>query len=267
MAGRGLIGIGKNEDAVKNLIDENYARIIKSFGIYVSNDGDDAALGTKEKPLKTFSGARKYIKHLKNSKGIPEGGITVFFRGGEYFVSESQSLTAEDSGNVEAPITYRAYADEKISLNGGTKLSWSDFEQVKDEKILSRVREHVRSKLYKANLKSVGVKLLRDRTYHRMSGTRTGSQEFYVNSKKQTLARWPNGTETQTGTIVVPGSNAGATFRVADNAPIENWGLAEDPWIQGTLKWSWAGESVPVTFNTAEKFIILQESDLILRKQ
>ncbi len=256
----GLIAIAGNKESMERTVNENNTRIASSFGIYVSDEGDDTNSGTKDRPLKTFAGARKYVKRLKNSKGIPEGGIAVFFKGGEYFVSESQSLTAEDSGCVEAPITYRAYMDEKISLNGGTKLSWSSFEKVKDEKILSRVREHVRGKLYKANLKTAGVKILRDRTYHRMSGTRTGSQEFYVNSKKQTLARWPNGTETATGTIVVPGSNAGATFRVSDDAPIENWGLAEDPWIQGTLKWSWAGESVPVTFNVNERTIRLDKS-------
>ncbi len=70
----------------------------------VPNTGD----GSAANPFPTLRHAREAIRGLKASAGLPNGGITVLVRGGEYGLSESLAYTAEDSGTAEAPIVYRA---------------------------------------------------------------------------------------------------------------------------------------------------------------
>ncbi|MGN0998148.1 MAG: Ig-like domain-containing protein, partial [Faecousia sp.] len=116
--------------------------------LYVSPNGDDSAAGTFLAPLKTLEGARNKIREIKASSGLPEGGITVNLRAGDYKILEdSFRLEAQDSGEEGKPIVYQAYPGETVTITGNAEAKGSDFQQVTDEEILARLPESVRDQV------------------------------------------------------------------------------------------------------------------------
>ncbi|MBE9510767.1 MAG: right-handed parallel beta-helix repeat-containing protein [Bacteroidetes bacterium] len=86
---------------------------------YISPYGNDNNKGTFEKPFLTLEKARDAIRLIKQEKGLPEGGVTVFLRGGRYFLSQTFILGPDDSGSENAPVRYCAFPGETPVLSGG----------------------------------------------------------------------------------------------------------------------------------------------------
>jgi hypothetical protein len=106
--------------------------------IFVATDGDNGNPGTLEAPLATLHAARDRIRAIKAETGLPEGGVTVYLRGGEYVLNTLDfdkmlgrvgtpshgsattfKLEREDSGTEQSPILYRAHGDEVVTLARG----------------------------------------------------------------------------------------------------------------------------------------------------
>jgi len=83
---------------------------------YVAPDGDDQATGEMDAPFATLQRARDAVRELKSQP------VTVFVRGGTYFLNEPLIFTPEDSGTSENPVTYAAYQDEKPVISGGRRI-------------------------------------------------------------------------------------------------------------------------------------------------
>lgn len=93
---------------------------------YVSPDGNDAWTGKQPTPqagdgaFATIARARDAIRELKQQQGgTLKQPVTVFLRGGTYFLPETLSFTAEDSGGKDALITYKGYQQEQPVISGG----------------------------------------------------------------------------------------------------------------------------------------------------
>jgi hypothetical protein len=84
--------------------------------LYVSTEGRDTNRGSQRRPFATLTRARDAVRELKANKGLPEGGVTIHLRGGEYALSETFVLTPEDSGAEGSPIVYTAYRDEEVRI-------------------------------------------------------------------------------------------------------------------------------------------------------
>jgi hypothetical protein len=81
---------------------------------FVSPDGNnETGDGTAENPFLTAEKARDTIRSLDN---IPQGGVAVFFRAGEYDLDETLLLTPADSGKEGSPVVYTAYPDENVNI-------------------------------------------------------------------------------------------------------------------------------------------------------
>lgn len=94
-----------------------------AVNIYVAPDGKDKAEGTFTEPLASLDAARLKVREL-------ESPVTVLVRGGEYKMDKTVVFTPEDSGSKKAPVTYKAYKDEKPVFTGGVKLT--GWKKVKD---------------------------------------------------------------------------------------------------------------------------------------
>ena len=82
--------------------------------LYVATDGKDTNSGTKAAPFATLERARDEIRRMK-----PKDGATVFVREGTYYLPNTFRLGPKDSGTAEAPVVYRSFENETVTLSGG----------------------------------------------------------------------------------------------------------------------------------------------------
>jgi len=127
--------------------------------LYVAPDGHDANPGTKDRPFATLTRARDAVRQIKKTSKEP---ITVYLRGGTYYLDGPLVFTAEDSGSRDAPVRFAAYKNEEPILSGGTvlKLKWRPY---KDTTLKAKV--------------PLDVKVI---------------DQLFVNGKRQHMARFPN---------------------------------------------------------------------------
>ena len=93
--------------------------------IYVSPAGNDSNPGTLDQPIATVAHAQELARSGKAS-----GPVTVYLRGGVYYLASPLIFTAADSGAAGAPVTYQAYQNEQPVISGGMKLQnldWKPF--------------------------------------------------------------------------------------------------------------------------------------------
>ncbi|MEI7731852.1 MAG: right-handed parallel beta-helix repeat-containing protein [Verrucomicrobiota bacterium] len=84
---------------------------------FVAPNGDDANPGSLAKPFASPAYARDAIRAAKLHGD--KGPFAVELRGGVYALNETILLTPEDSGTAEAPVIWRAHAQENAVISGG----------------------------------------------------------------------------------------------------------------------------------------------------
>jgi hypothetical protein len=139
---------------------------------FVAANGDDSWSGKlidpnaakTDGPFASLQKARDAVRTLKKASGLPEGGITVFVRGGAYSLPQTLKLEAQDSGSPGAPVTYQACEDETPVVIGGKLISGF---------------EPYRGKILKADVASEGLE-----------GVEFG--QLFGNGRRMHLARYPN---------------------------------------------------------------------------
>ena len=132
---------------------EKEAAIVDDADFYVSVNGSDSNDGSLDAPFATIEKARDTIRSMDKSA---LDGITVAVMAGDYRVS-SLEFTEEDSGTENCPITYCAYGDGEVVLNGGISISGKDFGKVTDEKMLSRLTKKAQKKVVCLDLGDFGI--------------------------------------------------------------------------------------------------------------
>lgn len=124
--------------------------------LYVSPGGDDGNAGTKDRPFATLARAQQAVRALAGKESV-----TVFLRGGTYYLPATLVFTAADSGTRSAPVVWQAFAGEAPVISGGVKLDlkW----------------EPHRDGVLKARVPAGFV-----------------SDQLFVNRERQPMARYPN---------------------------------------------------------------------------
>ncbi|MEK6795251.1 MAG: right-handed parallel beta-helix repeat-containing protein [Spirochaetota bacterium] len=88
--------------------------------IYVAENGNDDAPGAKEKPFRTITRARDAAREKRNE------AVTIYLRGGTYFLDSAVVFTAEDSGTQSTPRVYTSAPGERAVVYGGRRIQgWS----------------------------------------------------------------------------------------------------------------------------------------------
>ena len=162
------------------------------YSIYVSPDGDDGNSGERDSPLATLTGARDKIRFIKGSEGLPPGGITVLFRGGEYDITETVFFTEDDSGTEDSPVNYSAYPGEKPVFTGGVHFSGSQLNKASGSSS-ARIPTNVRDQVFMIDLFENGF-TADELNYNMEIDDSQGGLTFavYVNDNALHLARYPN---------------------------------------------------------------------------
>lgn len=114
---------------------------------FVATNGDDDNDGSIESPF----------KHIQHAADKMRAGDVTYIRDGNYF---EQVNLSKRNGTKDKPITFKAYQDEKVILDGtiAIKGSWQKY----------------RGNIYKTKIKQP-------------------IWQLFVNDKSMTSARWPNG--------------------------------------------------------------------------
>lgn len=245
--------------------------VTNNADFYVSPDGNDENDGSFDSPFATVERARDAVRSIDKT-GLD--GITVAIKAGDYRIL-SLEFTAEDSGTENCPVTYCAYGDGEVILNGGISISGKDFTAVSDNEMLSRLSAKAREKVRCIDTGKYGItkeqygKIHAIGTYHtagKYDGDYVGGLycELFVNDKRQTIARYPDsgylytekviktglGRESDGAATTVPGWDNirnpesdvyGISGKLADR--INGWATLDVVWMFGFWKYDWADAS------------------------
>jgi len=216
---------------------------------YVSPSGDDANPGTEDGPFASLEGARDAMRSLRKRGPIPEGGFLVVVQGGEYRLTQTFALGAEDSGTEQSPIVYRAAHGQRPRFTGGVHLS--GFKPVRDAQALSRLPRESAAKVLELDLRSAGVTHLLPLVLGGFAsgrGFRTHpAHEVFFNGKALRLARGPNEGFLRIAAVAIKdgtkgydrqGSKIGKFFYQGDLP--KRWLAEPDLLLYGYWFWDWA---------------------------
>jgi len=162
---------------------------------YVATDGNDKNDGSIHNPFATISQARDAVRKLKSKNGLPDGGVEVFIRGGNYPFTSSLELNTVDAGEAGKPIVYSAYREEKVSFNAGTFInskSWQPLNKDASKRVNPKVDAR---KLVSLDLSKFSFTNAASFAPKKQFTTDWYIIDLYANNKRQPISQWPNPSE------------------------------------------------------------------------
>ena len=222
--------------------------------LYVAVDGNDSNPGTMDQPLATLEGARDLLRQWKAEGKYPVGGATVYLRGGTYQLSNTFTLTEQDSGTQDAPVIYRPYGDEKVVISGGAEIDFSQFSPVSGE-MKEILKTEAQEKVVVADLSDLNLGEIAE------FQTNSANQNRYnlygpmleTDGEKMMVARYPNN-DFRTEWIDVSPSATSTSFEISYTDPaISSWTYnTDDIWYLGYWKFEWAAEFLQGTIQNGK---------------
>lgn len=207
---------------------------------FVAPKGRDTNPGTFAKPFATLGRARDAVRSHKARGVLPQGGATVWLRGGRYAVTNTFVLTDADSGSFGAPVVYRAWQDETPVFDGGYRVR--GLGRVRDPAVLARLPAEARGQVRVADLKTQGLTDLEAQKSYGYGLNNTTVRELFQDGKPLQIARWPNAGSLKIDEVI------DATNRVfaCKTDRLARWTAAADLMANGYWVHLWAGCTVPV---------------------
>lgn len=168
--------------------------ILTDKNIYVSTTGNDTSGdGTFAKPYLTLTKAKTVANTVKNSS---TNGVTIWLRGGIYYLPTTFSIISSDGGSLGKPIIYRAYTNENVIISGTKAVNPANW--ISYSGSTTRLHPSVTASNIKectlANLNMAVTGLMPDKINDVNNGfyQYTNLPAFYWNGVRQDLARFPN---------------------------------------------------------------------------
>ncbi len=253
--------------------------LTKPAYFYISPAGNDQWTGKlaepntdqTDGPFATFGRAQEAIQQIRHEKGLPEKGITIFIRAGNYALSNSLIFTPEDAGNPDSPVIWQAFPKEKVVLVGSQTIQ--GFEPITDPSILKRLVPAGQSKIMCVNLATLGIT-----DYGQISQRGNPGLELFFQQKRMTLARYPNNDwlliqdVPQSGTVLfnkgldrekrydgVPVGRHYGRIQYPGDRPA-NWSAINEIYVHGYWTWDWSDSYQRVqSFDVKRQEITLAE--------
>ena len=220
--------------------------------IYVATNGNDTAAGTKEAPVQTLERARTLAREVKKN-GL---ATVVYLRGGDYVLSDTFTLGAEDSGTKDAPVTYRAYPGEEVIITGSKGYDFSKFQKVDRAMKELLPTADAKEKVVVADVSELG-----------MTPTEVGvtSDSYAVTADlmmldqhNMKLSRYPNSMSNAgwiEGSVLSPDKTYGTkpTFKINDDR-VWSWSYGTEDFVYlGYFDNGWGATFVKGTMDAANK--------------
>lgn len=219
----------------------------QTTSFHVSRSGSDANSGTAAAPFATLAKVRDAIRMARKADRFGDGPVVVNIGAGVYRITQTLTLTKEDSGTEKAPVVWQAANGEEVRFVGGTRLTgWT---RVTDESVLTRLASAARGIVVQADLKALGVK-----DFGLTNGRRRA--ELFFDQRYLTLARYPNeGQWLRTADVPEDAKrkrpisdpkrpdlhrHAGPFIYEGDRP--ERWQQAKDVWMHGYWYHDWRDE-------------------------
>lgn len=217
--------------------------------LHVAPQGNDQNTGNETKPFATLEAARDAIRRWRAKGALPNGGIEVRIHGGNYQVTKTFELKAEDSGQENAPIVYRASPGETPRFRGGVTLS--NLQPVQDQETLNRLPANSVGKVREVDLRAAGITKLLPLE---LGGFASGrgfkthpAHEVFFNGQPLRLARGPNEGFLHVASVAEKDGTKGydregskiGKFRFQGEIP-KGWLGEPDLMMYGYWFWDWA---------------------------
>ena len=221
------------------------AASVPGLRLFVSPQGNDNAKGdTPARAFATLPRARDEIRRLKASAPLPPGGVTVELAQGAYQLTESFTLTAEDSGTATAPIVYRARAGETPRLLGGRAIPLDRFRPVTDPVWRRRLAPEAGDRVLTLDLAAVGLSSVD--SFPPVFDDHGGLFEVFADGTRLPLARWPNdGFATMKRVLVSGDTRKPGTFEYTEDRPAR-WTENTHIWLKGQWRVGWEDPAIRV---------------------
>lgn len=110
---------------------------------YVSTEGSDDNNGLIENPFRTIEKAKEAVRLLL--AGNPKQNITVYLRGGNYFVEKTIRFNEQD-GSTNGTIKYSGYKKEKAIIHGGIPIK--GWEKWKNNVYRAELPQQLKGKIF-----------------------------------------------------------------------------------------------------------------------
>ena len=195
---------------------------------YVSPAGSDMNAGTEQAPWQTIQHALDVSRHS-------EQPVTIVLRGGDYIITEPIRIENRHHVGLVAATGELPVLQDIVTVKG--------WKQVTDAAVLERLPKESVGKVWQASLEDADFELMGDKN----------RIDFYYNSQRMHMARWPNHEYTISGKAmgVLPprevnnyrnykGCGEGV-FEYKD-ARISRWAGEKEVYLHGYWFWDWAEE-------------------------
>lgn len=249
---------------------------VEDADVYVATNGnDETGNGSFGNPYKTIERAKEAVRDIDKTN---KSGITVAIKAGEYRTT-GLTFAPEDGGTPTCHVTYCAYGDGEVVINGGVTLRPGDFTAVPDGAMKNRLSDKARDKVVCLDLSLYGItkeqygKIYTIGSYNtaeKYDGDYVGDiySELFFNDQRMNLARYPDEGYLKSGKVIEMGKGLesdgsktaapdywetvrnpkGDTYgldkKLTDR--IASWQTLEDVWIFGFPKYTWADASTPI---------------------
>ncbi len=164
-----------------------------ALDLFVAPNGNDAAVGNRDFPLRTMEGARVRVRTLAKTEDI-----FVNFRAGIYPTTKLVSFRQEDGAPAGRKIVYRSFGTETAFIDGLEQIDPTKF-VIASGDVLNRMQPAARGKAYVQTISNPAM-------IERLRDVRT---ILSFDSKFHKIATWPNRGQVTVKTKVSNGSGAG----------------------------------------------------------
>ncbi|MBQ7257635.1 MAG: right-handed parallel beta-helix repeat-containing protein [Abditibacteriota bacterium] len=228
-----LDGLNKSQNSEKLIKDYTPA-----YEIYVSAKGDDNNNGSKDALFATVKKANEFVRKLA------EGPVQINIEEGIYFIDEALTFTSEDGGERGKPVIYKGIGN--VFFTGGKTIG--GFKLLTDERVLAKIPEKSRGKVYECDLKKFGIKDFGELAVRGYAATPpTNTFEIFVNNKAQRMVRYPKEGFWDVDNLIQNGDiykDEPSIFEYKD-PKFEAWDL-KDVWLFGYFRFLWADRALKV---------------------